>query len=194
LYKNAAIPEATEQATPTQRAVLYEEDPADRNGKQYQGSALWRTEKASSGTGPGSERAVRCDVEIPERQLAVTLWLRRNADLALPASHTVEIMFKLPADFPFGGILNMPGLLMNQDDRARGAALSGLSVKVQSGFFLVGLSSVDTDKQRNIQLLRERPWLHIPIVYNTGRRAIIAVEKGDPGERAFKEAFAAWGQ
>jgi hypothetical protein len=32
------------------------------------------------------------------------------------------------------------------------------------------------------------------MVYNNGRRAILAIEKGAPGERIFTEAFAAWGQ
>jgi hypothetical protein len=46
--------------------------------------------------------------------------------------------------------------------------------------------------QRNIQLLKERPWFDIPLVYTSGGRAILAIEKGPPGERAFAEAFAAW--
>jgi hypothetical protein len=49
-------------------------------------------------------------------------------------------------------------------------------------------------RHANIQLVRERPWFDIPIVYTNGRRAILAVEKGTPGERAFTEAFKAWGQ
>ena len=48
--------------------------------------------------------------------------------------------------------------------------------------------------QRNLQLLKERAWFDIPIVYNNGRRAILALEKGNPGERAFEEAFKAWEQ
>ena len=40
---------------------------------------------------------VGADVEVPERKLAVTWSLRRNTDKGLPATHTVEIMFKLPA-------------------------------------------------------------------------------------------------
>ena len=48
--------------------------------------------------------------------------------------------------------------------------------------------------QRNLPLLKERAWFDIPIVYNNGRRAILALEKGTPGERAFEEAFKAWGQ
>jgi hypothetical protein len=31
-------------------------------------------------------------------------------------------------------------------------------------------------------------------VYTNNRRAILALEKGTPGERAFADAFKAWGQ
>jgi hypothetical protein len=68
-------------------------------------------------------------------------------------------------------------------------------VKVTPTFFLVGLSSAsEGDVQRNLQLLKERSWFDIAIVYNNGRRAILAVEKGGPGDRAFADAFAAWRQ
>ena len=103
-------------------------------------------------------------------------------------------MFNLPADFPFGGISNVPGILMKQAEDTRGAPLAGLAVKVTSGFFLIGLSATDSDMQRNLELLKERSWFDIPIVYNNGRRAILAIEKGTPGDRAFKDAFTAWGE
>jgi hypothetical protein len=177
-----------------QRVVLYEEDPAEPAGKRYVGSAIWRTEQVPAATGTGTELAIRCDVEVPERRLAMTLSIRRNTDQALPASHTVEILFNLPPDFPFGGVNNVPGLLMKQAEQTRGAPISGLAVKVTNGYFLVGLSAVETEMTRNMGLLKERSWLDIPMVYNNGRRAILAIEKGAPGERIFGEAFAAWGQ
>jgi hypothetical protein len=175
----------------TARAMLYEEDPADPAGKRYVGSVVWRTETTAE-TGP--ELAVRCDVEIPERQLTMTWSMRRNTDPALPATHTVEIVFKLSADSPVGGINSLPGILMKRDEQARGAPLSAQTAKVTSGFFLLGLSSTDTEKERNLQLLKERAWIDIPVVYGSGRRAIIAIEKGSAGERAFNDAFAAWEQ
>lgn len=181
-------------AAVAQRVVLYEEDPADPQGKRYIGSAIWRTETVTPGQGAAPDLAVRADLEIPERRITMTFSLRRNTDQALPASHTIEITFNLPADFPFGGISNVPGILMKQAEQTRGAPLAGLAVKVTSGFFLVGLSAVEGDMQRNLQLLKERGWFDIPIVYNNGRRAILALEKGTPGERAFDEAFKAWGQ
>ena len=39
---------------------------------------------------------------------------------------------------------------------------------------------------------KERSWFDVPLVYVNQRRAIIAIEKGAPGERAFNDAFAAW--
>jgi hypothetical protein len=126
--------------------------------------------------------------------MTLTWSLRRNTDQALPASHTIEIMFNLPADFAGGGIANVPGVLMKESEQARGVPLAGLAVKVTNGFFLIGLSAVDADVQRNLQLLKDRSWFDIPIVYNNGGRAILALEKGPPGNRAFGDAFAAWGK
>jgi len=186
--------QAAPAAAVAQRVVLYEEDPADPQGKRYVGSAIWRTETVTPGPGSPPDLAVRADLEIPERRITMTFSLRRNTDQALPASHTIEVTFNLPADFAFGGISNVPGILMKQAEQTRGAPLAGLAVKVTSGFFLVGLSAVEADMQRNLQLLKERAWFDVPIVYNNGRRAILALEKGNPGERAFDEAFKAWGQ
>jgi hypothetical protein len=182
------------QAVPAvaQRVVLYEEDSNDPQGKRYAGSAIWRTETVSPGPGQPPELVVRADVTIPERRLSMTWSLRRNTDTALPASHTIEIMFTLPSDFAGGGIANVPGVLMKQSEQTRGTPLAGLAVKVTNGFFLIGLSSVESDVQRNLQLLKERPWFDIPIVYTNGGRAILAMEKGPPGDRAFADAFAAW--
>ncbi|NEW86610.1 hypothetical protein DU475_04945 [Rhodopseudomonas sp. WA056] len=187
---------STEQAAPVaQRVVLYDEDPNDPKGKQYVGSVVWKTEqvKGASAKG-GGDIAVRADIEVPERQFKMTMSFRRNTDTSLPASHTAELTFILPADFQGGGVSNVPGILMKSNEQSRGTPLAGLAVKVTDGFFLVGLSNVEADRSRNLQLLKERSWFDVPIVYGNGRRAIIAIEKGGPGERAFNDAFKAWGE
>jgi len=173
-----------------QRVVLHEEDRNDQQHRQYIGSAIWRTEPISSGVAP--ELAVIADAEIPERRMTVAWSLRRNIDKSLPASHTIEIKFNLPGDFPGGGVANVSGILMAEAEQTRGASLAGLAVKVTDGFFVIGLSQVDLHTQRNEQLLKDRPWLYIPIVYTNGGRAILALEKGPPGDRAFAEAFTSW--
>jgi hypothetical protein len=172
--------------------VLYEEDSGNPRGKQYAGSATWRTETVSPGSGLAPELQIRADVTIPERNMTVTWSLRRNTDQALPASHTIEIMFNLPPDFPGGGVANVPAVRMKESEQASGMRLAGLTVKVTNGFFLIGLSAVDADVQQNMQLLKERPWFGIRILYNNGGRAILKLEKGPSGHRAFADAFAAW--
>jgi hypothetical protein len=197
-----ARPGVTPQPSPTpgpaaavaQKVVLYEEDPSDPQGKRTVGSAIWRSETVSPGPGQAPELAIRADIEIPERKIAMVWSLRRNTDKALPASHTIEIMFKLPPDFPAGGVANVPGILMKAAEQTRGVPLAGLAVKVTNGYFLIGLSAVDADRDRNIQLLKDRAWFDVPMVYANNRRAILAIEKGTPGERVFADAFKAWGQ
>lgn len=180
-------------AAVTQHAILYEEQPDNpQRGQVFQGSIIWRTESLSAGANAPLETAVRGEVDIPERKIKATLTIRKNADPALPATHTIEIQFVVPSDSPNGGIANVPGVLMKQNAQQRGAPLQGLSVKVTSGFFLVGLSDSPTDQGRNAQLLRDRDWIDVPMLYDNGRRAILTIEKGVPGTRAFQDAFAAW--
>ena len=176
-----------------QKVVLYDEDPAEPQGKQYVGTVIWRTEQVK-GAGNATDLAVRADIDIPERKFKMTLTIRRNSDASLPASHTAELTFVLPPDFQGGSVANVPGVLMKSNEQARGTPLAGLAVKVTEGFFLVGLSNAEADRARNIQLLKERSWFDVPLVYTIQRRAIVAIEKGAPGERAFNEAFSAWGQ
>jgi hypothetical protein len=177
-----------------QRVVLYEEETDDPAGKRFVGTVLWRTEMRPASPGRPPELAVRGDVEVPERKMSVTLSFRRNTDASLPASHTVEIVFTLPPDSPSGGVQKVPGVLMKQAEQTRGVPLAGLAVPVTPGYFLIGLSALESDMQRNVQLLKERSWFDIPIIYNNNRRAILALEKGTPGEQAFNQAFAAWKQ
>lgn len=177
-----------------QRVVLYDEDPNDPKGKQYVGSVVWRTEPVKSNDGKPDDIAVRADIDIPERKFKMTMSFRRNTDTSLPASHTAELTFVLPPDFDNGTVANVPGILMKSNEQARGTPLAGLAVKVTDGFFLIGLSNVEADRARNLQLLKERSWFDVPLVYSNQRRAIIAIEKGAPGERAFNAAFMAWGE
>jgi hypothetical protein len=182
------------QAAPTaaQRVVLHEQDSSDSQGKRYFGLVRWRTETESPGASPASKLAVRADVEIPERRTTMTWWLRRNVDPNSAASHTVEIRFALPTDFARGGVASVPGIMMKPSEEVPGTPLAKLAVKATNGAFMIELSASDADVQRNVQLLKDGQWFDIPIVYINGSRAILAVEKGPPGDRAFSEAFAAW--
>lgn len=187
-YQDKFSPPPTEPpqlASVMQRVVLYDEDPNDPKGKSYTGTVTWKTESINGTGGKPADLAIRADIDVPARKFKMTLSIRRNQDTSLPASHVAELTFVLPSDFVGGGIGNVPGILMKSNEQARGTPLAGLAVKVTEGFFLVGFSNVDADKAKNIQLLKERAWFDIPIVYKNSRRAILAIEKGEPGTRAF---------
>ena len=186
---------SSQQLAPVaQRAILYEEDPSDPQGKQSVGTVVWRNDQIAASSKQKPDTAIRADIEIPDRKMKVTVTILRNTDPAMPAtSHTIEVVYTVPPDFGTT-IANVPGIYAKSPDQPRGTPLAATSVKVQDGYFLIGLSNVETDRQRNIQVLKERSSLDIPMVYGNGKRAILSIEKGPPGERVFNDAFAAWGQ
>lgn len=177
-----------------QRAVLLEETPGGGQPQSFDGTVTWKTETVSAGPGLPPDIGVRGDVTIPERQISMSFVLRRNTDPTLPASHTVEVAFTLPKDFPFGDVASVPLIAAKPNPQARGTPLAGLSVKVSPTLFLVGLSPGASEKQRNVALLQFSPWIDVPIVFSNSKRALITLEKGEPGEQAFNDAFSAWGE
>lgn len=176
--------------SPGTAVILYEEDRANPSGDQSLGTAVWRTEPAPSAAGPASGVAIRADVNIPARGIVMRLTLLRNEDKKLPASRLVKIRFTLPPDFPHAGIKGIPAPLMKRSEISRGAALNSIAVQATENSFVVGL--LDAKARRNAALLKEWPWFEIPVVYNDGLRALIAIRKGAPGTRAFAKAFSAW--
>ena len=177
---------ATDEAA-GQKAVLYEEDLAPP-GRRYDGTASWRV-----GSVPGG-LAVFADVDIPERNIRMTLTIRQNTDASLPASHVAELAFTLPAGFSGGRLLSVKGILTKASEQAKAAPLAATIVRVRDNFFMVGMSDVEAERSRNILLLRNNAWIDIAIVYENQHRAILALEKGEAGEHAFDQAFASWGQ
>jgi hypothetical protein len=171
---------ADDQAAPSPplKAAFFE-----FSGQQFAGSVVWSTHNVESAPHLAPTLAVRADIEIPNLGMALKVELR-HSDHALPFSHTVELVFTLPPDFPHGEVAGVPGLLMKAGETTGGDALQGVSAKVADNLFVIGLSNDEADRQRNVQLMTERPWLDVQIVYSDGQRAVITVEKPEPGERA----------
>ncbi|GLH78826.1 hypothetical protein SSBR45G_37350 [Bradyrhizobium sp. SSBR45G] len=184
------MPDARSTAeTLVSHAVLYQEDPQDPGGKRYLGKVTWHVEPAA-GSVPAS---IKGDVEI-DKQMKATLSLRPNKENDMPASHILEVKFNWPGDPSHAGVDSLKGVSMKAKEAGRGAALSTLTAKVTPEFFMIALSANEVDKTRNVLLLKGKEWIDIPIVYNGGSRAVLAIEKGAEGERAFTDAFTAWGQ
>jgi hypothetical protein len=185
------LSEASTQAVSGPKAVLFEEDPADPQGKRYDGSVSWQTELTPAAGESMREPVVRADVSVPGR-LAMTLWLRRNADRTLPASHVIELKFELPANSSTGGIHEVPAIMLKDGADGRGSRLAAISVNIAQNLFLVGLSAIEHDVDHNVRMLRDRSWLDIPIAYKSRNRAVLAIEKGAIGEKVIADALTYW--
>jgi hypothetical protein len=200
----AAQPGASGQATApgaargdvavAQRAILYEENQADtQNPRATAGRALWRLDQMNPGQGQPLETVVRASVEVPAASLSLALLLRRNNDPTLPASHILELNFTTSGD-P-GRVVRDVGLLqLKNEEVVRGTPVAGLPVPVKDNVFLIGLSNLPGDIDRNRDLLLKRNWTDLPIRFASGQRAILSFEKGGSGEQALAEAFRQWGQ
>jgi hypothetical protein len=178
-----------------QKAALVEENSQEpKQPKITSGRAFWRLDAVNSGQGQPLDTVVRATVEVPEAGLTMQLALKRNRDSALPASHTIELNFSTPAGDTGRVVRDVNPPLFRADDGARGVPIAALSVPVKENLFLIGLSDLRTDLERNTDLMRNRNWMEIPLRFASGVRANLVFEKGVAGERVIAEALKAWAQ
>ena len=170
--------------------VLFEAGPDMTGTKPLSGSVSWRSETIVSPLWLGPERAVRAEIDIPGKG-TVTVLVRRNFDQGFLASHAIVIVPSFGSEGV--GINEIPGVLMKRSGEPRGSPLRGVPMTAEGGQFQILLSAAAADIESNERMLRERPVLGIPIIYNDGRRSLLTIEKGEQGDRAFEEAFAQWG-
>jgi hypothetical protein len=64
-------------------------------------------------------------------------------------------------------------------------------VPITENSFLIGLTQGDAEAS-NLDLLRSREWLDVPILLANGRIAKLTFEKGPEGQRALDDAMASW--
>ena len=188
------LPTAEAGATPAvaQSAILYEEGGTTAENTFDTGRIVWSKVEEQGGEGEGQVPAIRARVEVPSRQLVLIMTIKRNSDRALPASHLIELVFAVPDDFSGGSIQEINRYVLKESEQDRGQALIGVPARISDGIFLIALNNLESAQQTNEQLLRNRSWIDIPLQYRTGRRALITLEKGVPGDAVFKEVFEAW--
>ncbi|MCO4055507.1 MAG: histidine kinase [Bosea sp.] len=176
-----------------QRAVLYME-PADTTQppRAVAGRVSWRVEAQNAGEGQPLETVIRADVEVPDVGLTLVFTIRRNTDAAFPASHIVGMRFQRSADDGNGAVREAGVPQFKTEENARGAPLSAITTGLGENLFVSALSRVPVEVTRNIDLLTTRNWIDIPVRFASGKRGIIAFEKGLSGEQRIAEGFAAW--
>ncbi|RWO72982.1 MAG: hypothetical protein EOS17_06765 [Mesorhizobium sp.] len=187
----AAAP--VETALPVgQKAIFYEERTSTAQGSAEPGNIVWSLVQESPGGDLPPEPAIRAEATIPGKDIQLRMTIRRNTDQTLPASHIIEMIFLTPDGFEGGGVDNILRVAMKGSEQDAGSPLIGIPAKIADGFFLVALNDTKADEDANMTLLRGQDWIDVPVVYKTGRRALLTMEKGIPGEKVFDEAIKAW--
>ena len=131
-------------------------------------------------------------VDVQGAGLSLALVLRRNMDPTLPASHTIELTFTTASADTTRVVRDIGLLQLKNEEAVRGTPLAGLPVPVKDNVFLIGLSNLQGDTERNVDLLRTRNWIDLPIRFASGQRAILSFEKGISGEQVVNDAFNQW--
>ncbi len=174
-----------------QQAVIFDSNPPNPDGPKATGTAVWRT-RSEPASGQGEQGTVlQFDLKIPDRHIIMAMSMRREAP-GSAMSHTVELRFLREDQEPDGDIDNIAPIVMTTAEQKEPSVLVGQVVKVTPGLFLFGLSGQAKDREQNERFLKELTWFDIPLVYRNGFTGVLAVEKGAPGDRAVRDAFAQW--
>jgi hypothetical protein len=190
---SGAVAPPGESALPVgQKAIFYEERTNSMQGSAEPGQVVWSLVEESPGTGLPPEPAIRAEATIPGKDIQFRMTIRRNADNSLPASHIIEMIFLVPDNFEGGAIDNVLRVAFKDSEQSPGNPLLGIPAKISDGFFLLALSDSKAEIDANSTMMRRLDWLDIPIIYRSGRRALITLEKGIPGAKVFEDALKAW--
>lgn len=176
-----------------QQALFYEERSGQEAGSVEKGTVVWSVIQDSPGDGAPAEPAIRADITVPDGKINLRMTIRRNADKTLPASHLVEMIFTVPDGFPGGAIDNVQRVAFKETEQAAGNPLVAVPTKIADNFFIIAMNDARTAIDTNLSLMRRQQWIDIPFTYRNGRRALLSVEKGIPGDKVFEQVLKSWG-
>ena len=172
-----------------QQALLYEERGGAGSDSVERGNVVWSTIEESPEDGQPAQPAVRATVTMPTSKVELKMTIRKNTDQSIPASHLIEMVFTVPEGFPGGVVDNVQRVTFKDTEQAAGNPLVAVPSKIGDNFFIVWLNDARTAQDTNLSLMRRLQWIDIPISYRNGRRALISLEKGVPGEKVFNEVL-----
>lgn len=171
----------------SQSLLLEASDDGKTGAVPFSGTVEWSEGKDETGLPTLVGKA-----SIPARNLGVDILIRKNVDSTLPASHLMEISFKVSDSFIGGSVAGLPGVLLKNEELVQGQPLVGASARVVGNSFLFALSASPEDTSANSDLLTSRKWMDLAVIYATGKRAIITLEKDSAAQTMFNEVFQAW--
>lgn len=174
-----------------QQALLYEERGGTESGSVERGNVVWSEIQESPSEGEPAAPAIRASVTMPDSKVELKMTVRKNTDQSIPASHLIEMVFTVPDNFAGGVVDNVQRITFKDTEQAAGNPLIAVPSKIADNFFIIWLNDAKTAQDTNLSLMRRLQWIDIPISYRNGRRALISLEKGVPGEKVFNDVLGA---
>ncbi|PYE41952.1 hypothetical protein DFI02_10882 [Rhizobium sp. PP-F2F-G20b] len=184
----------TQMPAGAQKMFLYEERLGQTAPTAIEGGVAWSLKEEAPEAGQRPEPVIQAQITVPDRGLTALMTIKRNTDTSLPASHTIEFVFSLPENFEGGSIDSVQRVAMKRNEQDRGDPLIAVPAKITDDFHMIALNDFPEAVTTNLDLLRTRSWIDIPLTYRNGRRALLTLEKGAAGNEAFTQALAAWSQ
>ncbi|HVB88604.1 MAG TPA: hypothetical protein VND97_00235 [Beijerinckiaceae bacterium] len=178
-----------------QRAALLIQAPTANDPQAiatYVGSVVWRLDTVNGGPNRPTALAVRAQINVPDAKFKGSMLFEKNTDPTLPASHTMEFRFTPGPGSPIGDVKQIDTPQMRKEDSPSGEPLAGIPAPITVNYFLVGLTSGDPVESHNLDLIRKRAWIDVPLLLTNGKVAKITFEKGVSGEKALNDALASW--
>ncbi|SES33937.1 hypothetical protein [Rhizobium sp. NFR03] len=184
----------TQMPAGAQKMFLYEERLGQTAPTAIEGGVAWSLKEEAPEAGQRPEPVIQAQITVPDRGLTALMTIKRNTDTSLPASHTIEFVFSLPENFEGGSIDSVQRVALKRNEQDRGDPLIAVPAKITDDFHMIALNDFPEAVTTNLDLLRTRSWIDIPLTYRNGRRALLTLEKGAAGNEAFTQALAAWSQ
>jgi hypothetical protein len=184
----------TQMPAGAQKMFLYEERLGQTAPTAIEGGVAWSLKEETPVPGQRPEPVIQAQITVPDRGLTALMTIKRNTDTSLPASHTIEFVFSLPENFEGGSIDSVQRVAMKRTEQDRGDPLIAVPAKITDDFHMIALNDFPEAVTTNLDLMRTRSWIDIPLTYRNGRRALLTLEKGAAGTEAFTKALADWSQ
>ena len=171
------------------RVLFFEETGADPRGAQSDGQVVWRLEPAAA-PGRQANPELHGTISVPNARMGIEIVIKRNRETALPASHTVEVVFSPEAGRD--GVKAIGPIEAREQETTPGYPLKGAMVPIGANLFLVGLDNNDAAIAKNLEALRDQKWFAFQFQLESGKIGAVLIEKGPTGDRVFREALDAW--
>ncbi|MCD2174216.1 hypothetical protein [Rhizobium sp. C4] len=180
---------SSQQSAPV-KMFLYEERLGQASPTALEGTVTWSVKPDDQDGKKG--KMIQGDISVPGRKMSAIFTLRKNNDPTLPASHIIELTFSLPKEFEGRGIESVLRISMKDKEQEQGDPLVAVPAKITDYFHMIALNAFADAVKTNLNLLKSRDWMDVPVTYSNGRRALLTLQKGPDGQRVFDEVISSW--